>query len=174
MKQFNEKILKTKDQDAAKNKDGVKAPLPPNLPLPPLPQDKKFATPIIIVPNAVTSYINVVNAEDFLMKGKFIPVDQYGNKREKMKVATRVMPNGEMATYKIIDDGDKLKDSDWDRVVAVFATGKMWQFKTWKYNNPVDLFQQVLGVHLTYEDRVVDPNILSWNCKVLKVIPDIF
>ena len=33
------------------------------------------------------------------------------------------------------------------------------------------LYVQVLGVHLTMDDRNVDANILSWNCKVLKVRP---
>jgi parafibromin len=59
---------------------------------------------------------------------------------------------------------------DWERVVAVFATGQQWQFKDWLYPNPVDLFQRVVGVHLTMDDRAVDPAILSWNCRVLKVI----
>lgn len=28
---------------------------------------------------------------------------------------------------------------------------------------------QVLGVHLTMDDRNVDANVLSWNCRVMKV-----
>jgi hypothetical protein len=28
---------------------------------------------------------------------------------------------------------------------------------------------QILGVHLMLDGNAVDPNILSWNCKILKV-----
>jgi len=66
-----------------------------------------------------------------------------------------------------------LIQSDWGRVAAVFVTGQLWQLKGWnagKYSSPVTLFQNVLGVHLTFDDRAVDATIQSWNCKVLKVI----
>jgi RNA pol II accessory factor, Cdc73 family, C-terminal len=73
--------------------------------------------------------------------------------------------------FKIIDSVSKLADrpENWDRVVAVFATGQPWQFKNWKWSEPVDLFQNVLGVHLMYADSETNPTVQSWNCKIIKV-----
>ncbi len=62
-----------------------------------------------------------------------------------------------------------MQEKDWDRVVAVFVAGKEWQFKDWKWSNPAELFQQVLGVHLTFQGKTVEPAVDSWNCKVIKV-----
>ena len=71
--------------------------------------------------------------------------------------------------YKIIDNPVKLADADWNSVVAVFATGQLWQFKGWKWSDPRQLFANVLGVHLCMDDTAVDENVLQWNCKVLKI-----
>jgi parafibromin len=77
--------------------------------------------------------------------------------------------SGKVEVYKIIDDPRKLVSKDWDQVVACFVTGQLWQFKGWKYETPVHLFQNVLGVHLLLDGRVLDPVIKSWNCQILKI-----
>jgi parafibromin len=70
----------------------------------------------------------------------------------------------------VVDDPRVLtSEHDWQRVVAVFAIGQSWQFKEWNWANPVDLFQNVLGVHLMLDNEKVSDNIRSWNCKVLKI-----
>eukprot|EP01035_Chromulina_nebulosa_P019189 gene19189-25035_t len=115
-------------------------------------------TPIIIVPSALTSCITSVNAVDFLQNGNYITVEEKLNQG-----------GGRRVVYKIIDNPSTENDFDWSRVVAVFASGQPWQFKNWKWTNPVELFQNVLGVHLTMDDRLVDANIQSWNCKILRV-----
>lgn len=128
---------------------------------------------IIIVPNAMTSVISQYNVLKFLQDGEFVSVEEMRNKGVEKKsdqLVTRVNPaSGQRVTYKIIDNPAKLKDHEWERVVAVFALGPLWQFKDFKWNTPVSLFSHVLGVHLTWDDRAVDANVQSWNCKVLKV-----
>lgn len=47
--------------------------------------------------------------------------------------------------------------------------GQDWQFSRWKVSDPVQLFQQVLAIHLTLEGKPVDVKVQSWNCKVLQV-----
>lgn len=43
--------------------------------------------------------------------------------------------------YRVIDNPQKLTNSDWDRVVAVFVMGPAWQFKGWPWDgNPVEIF----------------------------------
>ena len=76
---------------------------------------------------------------------------------------------------RIVDNPNKLTELEWkDQVVAVFATGQTWQFKNFSPKNmfpnaPIDLFQRVLGVHIMFDDQVVNSNVSSWNCKILKV-----
>lgn len=130
------------------------------------------ATPIIIIPSALTSVITMVNVADFLEKGSFVTVEEKmkeGAKRDKEVTIQRTTSDKRIIKYKIIDNHRLLKEEDWDRVVAVFALGQQWQFKDWKWSNPVDLFRNVLGVHVTMDDRNIEPTIQSWNCRILKV-----
>jgi parafibromin len=93
-----------------------------------------------------------------------------GGKRESVLLIRRTLPSGETREYKVIDNPTRLSAQEWEqRVVAVFASGQLWQFKDWRWSSPVDLFQHTLGVHLCMEGRNVDAAVLSWNCKVLKV-----
>jgi hypothetical protein len=54
-------------------------------------------------------------------------------------------------------------------LTIMFMIGQSWQFKGWKYDSPITLFSQVLGVHLATDGKIVDPLVQSWNCKILKV-----
>ena len=129
--------------------------------------------PIIIVPMGAAGTISSINAGDFLEDGKYMTIEEKrksGGQREKERYITRTLSNGMKGKYLLVDS-PKFDPKDWDRVVAVFVLGQTWQFKDWpdKYAKPVELFTRVLGVHLTMDDRAVDPNVLSWNCKVLKI-----
>lgn len=133
-----------------------------------------FLIPIIIVPSPITSCITAQNVEELLIQGIFVPSDerQYptGGQRMHERIINRPrLPDGTGGgMYKIIDDASKLTDKDWDRVVAVFVTGQLWQFRNWKYSNPAELFNHILGIHLTTEGNLtVDANVKSWNCRVL-------
>ena len=129
--------------------------------------------PIIIVPMGASGTISSINAADLLEDGKYVTIEEKrksGGQREKERYITRTLSNGMKGKYLLVDS-PKFDPKDWDRVVAVFVLGQTWQFKDWpdKYAKPVELFSRVLGVHLTMDDRAVDPNVLSWNCKVLKI-----
>lgn len=127
--------------------------------------------PIIIVPNAATSEININNIVSYLQDGLYVNPKDAAKNKQKVAVVQRPNPANpqQMLQYKIIDDAVSLSADDWNRVVAVFVTGQTWQFKNWKYQEPVNLFQHVLGVHLVSETKTVAPIITTWNCKVLKV-----
>jgi parafibromin len=119
---------------------------------------------------AISSY----NASDFLGPStKWIPIGEKknaGGKREKEQRITHTFANDVTVEFLLVDDPRVLtSDHDWQRVVAVFAIGQPWQFKDWKWANPVDLFQNVLGVHLMLDNEKVSDNVRSWNCKLLKV-----
>lgn len=120
---------------------------------------KPLGLPIIIVPNAMTSPIGMVNASDFFSKAVFTPRARNAKKASRLTFKRRmssrllaacgssggggeggsgaVFQNGEME-YEIIDNpSGKLSRSEWERVVAVIAHGEKWQFKNWKWKEQI-------------------------------------
>jgi len=129
--------------------------------------------PIIIVPNSMVGAISSYNAVDFLEHSQYISIEEkkaMNAKKDADRVINRVLPNGKLTRYRLIHDPRNLRPEEWDLVIAVFAMGELWQFINWKWSDPVDLFQRVLGLHLTLDDRPVNPQVLNWNCRVLKVL----
>ena len=133
---------------------------------------KRESGGIIIVPNAMTSILQLLNAADFLERGAYVsPAEKRkaGAKKEPSIKIERTREDGTIQTFRIVDNPQRLNDADWARVVAVFAQGAAWQFKGWKYAQPVDLFQRVLGVHLKFDDADTLNTVKNWNVKVLSV-----
>lgn len=128
---------------------------------------------IIIVPNSSISCLSLLNAVDFLCHGKFVSSEEKKNlgaiREAIVTFKRRDEATGEKKYFKIVDNPALIAPEDWDRVVAVFVSGQAWQFKGWKWSNPVDLFRNVLGIYLTFDERPIDPNVMTWNCKILKV-----
>eukprot|EP01137_Pigoraptor_chileana_P022710 Opistho-2@87903 len=133
--------------------------------------------PIIIIPAAANALITMLNAKDFLEDHKYVSADdkrKAGAKRQNDVIIDRVrqIPGGggkETIRYQIIDAITRLSKSDWNRVIAVFAQGPLWQFKNWPWENPVDIFANVKGFHLKFEDAPVDPNIKKWDVSILTI-----
>lgn len=198
LKLFNDKVLKSmqtpavssraasgaprgdrKSGDPAKPSDPRSAPAPAGssreaLPPPPPSSSSSFGKnyPIIILPGSLTTCITLYNVRDFLLQGMYVSVEEKrsaGAQKERDTLLLRDLPNGGRLIYRVIDDPTKLTEAEWGMVVAVFATGQLWQFKNWRYPTPVELFQRVMGVHVCVDSAAVDANILSWNCRVLKV-----
>lgn len=87
--------------------------------------------------------------------------------------------------YRVIDTPQKLTQSDWDRVVAVFVMGPAWQFKGWPWEgNPVDIFSKslliffyiyfnyflvVCAFHLKYDEMKLDANVGKWAVNVIEL-----
>eukprot|EP00956_Cyclotella_meneghiniana_P010233 scaffold14139_cov74-Cyclotella_meneghiniana.AAC.5 len=138
--------------------------------------------PIIIVPNAMTSCITLVNAEFFLGKeATFIPRDVAAKRPDCGKRGVTVHITRKLASrlgggeiiYDIIDNPTtRLKKEDWERVVAVIAQGASWQFKGWRYSDPVELFSRAFGFYVGYEGAVVPAELLKWNVKIGKLSRD--
>jgi parafibromin len=138
----------------------------------PGPNDGMNGVAIIIVPSAVTSALCSLNCMDFLRDGRYVSVEEKrrsGARREPEMRFEHETKSGRKLLLRLVDTGTKLNDREWARVVAVFVQGQEWQFKGWKWSSPVELFHNVLGFHFMLDDREVDPKILSWNCRVLKV-----
>jgi len=137
---YNETLLIDKRSTPSSSRKAKPAPPPRHRPKPlPTPHGK----PIIVVPSAMTSPINLLNAYEFFQNANFIPRETMlkrlkGKKRPtsvanlKHEVSSRL--GGGAVEYELIDNpAIKLKSrEDWDRVVAVVAQGAAWQFKGWK------------------------------------------
>ncbi|CAN0424676.1 unnamed protein product, partial [Discosporangium mesarthrocarpum] len=57
---------------------------------------------------------------------------------------------------------------DWAACVCVLVLGQAWQFRGWEWAQPVQLFQNVLGVHVKYDDVRVEERVAGWNVRVLE------
>lgn len=110
--------------------------------------------PILIVPTAVTSTITGANVVPFLQHSRYEPVDvqgasaapSAGNIHDQLiRVPLVLMGQQVLVPIRVVDNPTNLTPHEWDRVIAVFATGQAWQFKKWKWEQPVELFQHVLG-----------------------------
>lgn len=86
------------------------------------------------------------NAKDILQDLKFVSNEEkrsQGCKRETEILLQRRKDAGFTVPYRVIDNPQKLTDSDWERVVAVFIMGPAWQFKGWPYEgDPVQIFSR--------------------------------
>jgi parafibromin len=67
----------------------------------------------------------------------------------------------------IVDTPELFKPEYWSRVVAVFTTGQAWQFKSYKWQQPHDLFRHTLGVFVGFRGDQLPETIKSWGRGVL-------
>lgn len=135
-------------------------------------------TPVIIVPDAPTAMLNHLNAEDFLGGGDFKTVDE---KRSSGAVAESIFiinkasekNRGKNVPFHVTCDPQTyLKtETDWNRVIAVFAFGKDWQFSDWfaDWKKPVEIFNKAVGFFVRYDDTQPNPTVASWKVHNLLV-----
>lgn len=56
-----------------------------------------------------------------------------------------------------------------ERVVGVFVTGAVWQFRDWKWKAPNEVFSHVCGFYMKFDGEAVAPSVGLWNTTILKV-----
>eukprot|EP01114_Cavostelium_apophysatum_P014557 TRINITY_DN3807_c0_g1_i2.p1 TRINITY_DN3807_c0_g1~~TRINITY_DN3807_c0_g1_i2.p1 ORF type:complete len:527 (+),score=158.95 TRINITY_DN3807_c0_g1_i2:153-1733(+) len=146
----------------------IKVPTPSKTPTKRVDKD---AIPIIVVPPSLTTLLNMYNVKEFLLEGEFVPSVEKKNagvQKESSMIIERKR-NGHVVKYQVVENTIKLTPKEWNAVVAVFALGADWQFKGWKWSTPLELFSNVVGFYLRYEDEPVPPAISGWNVKVLAI-----
>jgi len=126
---------------------------------------------LILVPAVATSAINMWNVLDFLEGAQFKSTREKKSvvKQKPKSVKFSRKLNGVRIYYSVMDQTMRLSAQDWRRVVAVFTVGQAWQFKGWKWEQPVELFKHARGFHAVFEDDETPPAVLNWAVHILRI-----
>jgi parafibromin len=62
----------------------------------------------------------------------------------------------------LVDSTANFRPDYWNRVVAVFTTGQTWQFKSYKWTSPPELFKHATGVYVGWRGEEVPREVRSW------------
>jgi len=129
--------------------------------------------PIILLSPSASSLLRMTNIRSFLEGGTYIPAESSSStSSESASVLniSRTMNSIDPARplrFIIVDTAEQFKPEYWPRVVAVFTTGQAWQFKSYKWQQPSDLFRQTLGVYVGWRGDGVPDTVKSWGRNVL-------
>jgi parafibromin len=114
------------------------------------------------------------NIKSFLDEGIFIPPNATDTTTSNYLQLSRLLPSISSAPLRfiLVDSTSLFKPSYWSRVVAIFTTGQPWQFKQYKYPNPIELFANYPGVYVGWEGEQEPENVKAWGRGVTSVTVD--
>ncbi|KAJ7442643.1 RNA polymerase II-associated protein [Mycena latifolia] len=146
--------------------------------------------PIIMISSSPTALITMHNVKRFLQESTFEPSQDArqraaaeGNTRPEDLIAiyrkrTSIDSSGKehetQARYFVVDSVEalgKFGPDAWDRVVCVMTTGQAWQFRPYKWNEPIQLFHHVKGIYVSWSNEPPNAKIKDWNVTELKIDP---
>ncbi|XP_043645525.1 parafibromin [Drosophila teissieri] len=141
------------------------------------PSNPHSRMPIIVVPAALTSLVTLYNAKQLLQEMRYVPLKQarrlmpHGHHLEEVIIEHRFQ--GELVSYRVIDNVTRLNPGEWERVAAVFAMGPHWQFKGWPQGaDPAAIFHQVCAFHLHFKDTPVCKELCNLQLHPLALSPN--
>ncbi|KAI5953608.1 CDC73 [Candida jiufengensis] len=128
--------------------------------------------PIIIVSPATTSLLALSNIKQFLENGTFTEPVPTNRPQSGVVIlnhpSEKLIPQGQKIM--VVDNTDLFTNPDyWNRVIAIFTTGQVWQFSKYKYSRGEILFQKYQGFYLGYQGESTPHQIKEWNVRELKV-----
>lgn len=109
------------------------------------------------------------NIRSFLGEGLFQPADSSAAASSILhmeRMLPSISPNRPLR-FILVDTPDQFKPDYWQRVVAVFTTGQTWQFKSYKWTQPSELFSHVLGIYVGWRGEDVPGQVKGWGRGVL-------
>ena len=132
--------------------------------------------PIIVVPGSAASPINRFNMVKFFGEGVFEAIDpndpNLDDSAPHRADFKRIKENGEEIPYEVADNTSKFTPSDWERVIAIFTMGKLWQFKAYPYGEErvADMFQRHCGFYIRLgTEKIPQDTVTKWKVRVLSV-----
>lgn len=113
------------------------------------------------------------NVKSFLDQGLYVPADHptlASQTTPNILHVTRTLPGLSPKPFRfiLVDSPDQFKPEYWSRVVAVFTTGQTWQFRGYKWREPQQLFENVLGVYVGEKAQPLPTDIKGWGSAVRK------
>ncbi|MCJ1314818.1 accessory factor associated with RNA polymerase II [Xylographa vitiligo] len=127
--------------------------------------------PIILLSPSASSLLRMSNIKPFLEAGSYAPPAPTSTTTTILHIS-RLLPSIDAARplrFILVDSPDQFKPDYWERVVAVFTTGQTWQFKSYRWSQPGDLFARVLGVYLGWRGEEVPEAVRGWGRGVVNV-----
>jgi parafibromin len=118
------------------------------------------------------------NIKSFLEGGIFVPADSSSSTSSSSASILhiqRLVPSIDtqrQIRFIIVDTPEQFKPEYWSRVVAVFTTGQLWQFKSYKWQTPIELFRHTLGVYVGWRGDQPPDAVKSWGRGVLSTQVD--
>ena len=142
--------------------------------------------PIILLSPSASSLLRMTNVKPFLESGIFVPphsIDSAAASSSQLVSSTaanllhlsRKLPSIDAQypfRFILVDSPEQFNPDYWSRLVAVFTTGQTWQFKSYKWPRPADLFRHCLGIHLGWQNEEPPETVKSWGGGVLCVKVD--
>ncbi|KAI6244726.1 Cell division control protein 73 [Erysiphe necator] len=131
--------------------------------------------PIILLSPSASSLLKMSNIKSFLESGLYVPADGVNStstSSASILHISRLLPNVDSSRpirFIIVDTPEQFKPEYWGRVVAVFTTGQVWQFKSYKWQQPTDLFRHTLGVYVGWRGEPLPETVKGWGRGVLGV-----
>lgn len=125
--------------------------------------------PIILLSPSASSLLRMSNIKSFLESGTYVPPESglAGSSGSTSMILhiSRLLPTIDAQRplrFILVDTPEQFKPDYWGRVVAVFTTGQTWQFKGYKWQNPPDLFRNVLGIYVGWRGEHVPGTVRGW------------
>lgn len=132
--------------------------------------------PIILLSPSASSLLRMSNIKSFLESGAYIPPDSSlsGSSGSTATILhiQRLLPTIDPTRplrFILVDTPEQFKPDYWSRVVAVFTTGQTWQFKSYKWQAPPELFKNVLGIYVGWRGEEPPASVKGWGRGVVAV-----
>lgn len=135
----------------------------------------KRLEPIILLSPSASSLLRTSNVKQFLGDGVFVPPNATDTASStNMLRIQRVLPSisSYPLTFILVDSTVSFKPTYWSRVVAIFTTGQTWQFKSYKYNQPAELFSHYPGIFVGWSNEEPPENVVALGRGVMPVRVD--
>ncbi|EEH35377.1 hypothetical protein PAAG_06424 [Paracoccidioides lutzii Pb01] len=147
--------------------------------------------PIILLSPSASSLLRMSNIKSFLSDGVYVPPDHptlatstapnllyisralqtisdptsshSANKPSSSQSSAAAGSQARRSTrFILVDSTADFKPDYWNRVVAVFTTGQTWQFKSYKWSSPPELFKHATGIYVGWRGEDVPREVKGW------------
>ena len=145
--------------------------------------------PIILLSNSPTALINMFNVRALLQDGVFVPPEEArkqagGIPELVVTIQSRSSdapnrPQGRARRVLVVDSAEAVnrlgtgapgsEQDPWNRVIAVFTTGQLWQFKNYRWTDPRDLFRNAMGVYARWNNDTPSAQLRDWSVTELQI-----